>query len=104
MTHEIPLRTETFEAINLELQRALFRSDDETVECGDVIKLCEHNDETGKFSGRWMTVRVTHAQRMTVVGRLPRQMVVLSLDVVGKGVEASYFLDTRGAKRRAVAA
>lgn len=101
MNHEVNLRVETFESINLHLQRALFLEDDMHAGSGDVLKLREHDPESGQFSGRWLNVRVTHVQRMTVGSMLPRQMIVLSIEPTNAGTDYPYFLDVKGSRRAA---
>lgn len=103
MNHAVDLRVEVFESISLRLQRALFLEDDMHVGSGDVLKLREQNLESGMFSGRWLDVRVTHVQRITMgVGALlPRQMIVLSIDNLVAGQEPPYFLDVSGSRQAA---
>lgn len=101
MNHEVNLRVETFESINLRLQRALFLEDNMRIGVGDTIELLEHDVESGRFSGRWLKARVTHAQRMTIGGMLPRQMIVLSIEKMSAGQGSPYFLDVSGSRRAA---
>lgn len=87
MTHELSIAPEVFEPVNLGLQRALLHSD-ENVESGDTLRLNEYEPETGRFSGRWLLVRITHVGLNSM----------LSIALVSSGVASPYFLNVRGAK------
>ena len=101
MQHEIPVRPETFEAVNLGLQRAL-RCHLDDVEFDDQLKLHEYNAETGVYSGRMLTARVTHIERVTVVpawGSTTQQVMIVSINVQHVEVREPFMRDASGRER-----
>jgi hypothetical protein len=88
MKHEIELTTETYESIQLNLQRALFRRDVEHVDAGDVLVLKERN-RSGEVTGRWQNARVTHVQRSTLTWlNAPEQVAMISFTLMSAGCQA----------------
>lgn len=92
MHHVITLRPERFEPLNLTLQRALLHNGLD-VEPSDMVRVQEHDPLTGVFTGRWLLANVTHVQHVN------NRVSMLSLDIVNRGAEDPYVVDTVGRKR-----
>jgi hypothetical protein len=92
MRHDLHLQSEPFESVNLRLQRAIFTSTD--VEFGDLLMIREYDQETGRFSGRWVEASVTHIMRH------PHSCLV-SFEVRSAGVAKPYFLNVSGSRQAA---
>jgi len=91
VTHDIALPAESFEALNLGLQRAVFQHGSEA-EVGDGLRLSEYDPESGRYSGRWLHAKVTH------VAYLDASLVLISVQRVRQGSGQPYVLDVRGSR------
>ena len=96
MRHDLPLLHETFESVNVGLMRAVVMSGLD-IETGDTLHLMDYMTETGVFTGRWIDVRVTHAELFDPV----RDFWCYSIDRIEVGASPPYTVDAGGTRHAA---
>ena len=83
VVHDLKTWPEYFSAMRLGIKKFELRANDRNFKIGDILKLEEWSPDTGKYTGRFMLVRVTYLIQGAF--GLPDNVCVMSIEPCLKG-------------------
>lgn len=83
--HKIKIWPNYFEAVLSGDKKHEIRINDRDYQVGDILKMNEVDPESGQYSGRYLSVRVTYTSvnQKNVTNYLRQKVIVMSIEVIG---------------------